>query len=65
MKTETLGRANELNIKTPPTPHRCPVCGGSGVVPNGFYRQSNGEWVSSSTAPEICRSCNGTGIVWG
>jgi len=46
------------------TPHRCPVCGGNGQVPNGFYRQTSGNWSSTSTIPEICRSCNGTGLVW-
>lgn len=45
-------------------PYRCPICGGTGQVPNGFYDQTNGNWSTSSTIPELCRSCNGTGIVW-
>jgi len=46
-------------------PHRCPVCGGNGLVPSGFYDQVSGEWWSSDASSETCRSCNGTGIVWG
>lgn len=44
--------------------HRCPVCNGNGLVPNGFYMQTSGHWSTSSIAAEMCRSCNGTGIVW-
>ena len=46
-------------------PHRCPVCNGNGLVPNGFYIQTSGHWSISSITPEACRCCNGTGIVWG
>ena len=46
-------------------PHRCPVCNGSGLVPNGFYMQTSSHWSTSSITPEICRSCGGTGVVWG
>ena len=45
-------------------PHRCPVCAGTGLVPNGFYMQNRDYYATSSTTPETCRSCNGTGIVW-
>jgi DnaJ-class molecular chaperone len=45
-------------------PHRCPVCGGNGLVPNGFYDQTSGQWPSCSTLPETCRSCNGTGVIF-
>ena len=45
-------------------PHRCPVCNGNGLVPNGFYMQTSGHWSTSSITPEMCRSCGGTGIVW-
>jgi DnaJ-class molecular chaperone len=44
-------------------PYRCPVCEGNGFVPNGFYNQVSGQWSTSSLAPEICRSCQGTGYV--
>ena len=48
------------------TPFVCPVCNGRGLVPNGFYRAIGGQgWSSSSLEPEKCRSCWGTGIVWG
>ena len=46
-------------------PYRCPVCRGNGQVDNGFYNQTTGDWSSTSTAPETCRSCQGTGVVWG
>ena len=46
------------------TPHRCPICGGNGLVPNGFYTQVAGTWDNTSTAPEQCRSCDGTGVIW-
>jgi len=45
-------------------PYCCPVCGGNGLVPNGFYNQCSGQWLTTSTTPEMCRSCNGTGVVW-
>lgn len=46
-------------------PHVCPVCNGNGKVPNGFYNQTSGYVSSTSTTPETCQSCHGTGIVWG
>ena len=42
---------------------RCPVCNGNGLVPEGFYRQTSGCWGSTSTTPETCQSCKGTGFV--
>lgn len=45
-------------------PHKCPVCGGNGLVPAGFYEQVTGEWVSASTEFEQCWTCQRTGIVW-
>lgn len=44
-------------------PYRCPVCGGNGLVANGFYRQTSGMWSSTSTEPEKCRACDGKGYV--
>lgn len=38
----------------------CPICSGKGFVPNGFY---NFGGVSSTTAPELCRSCYGKGYI--
>ena len=46
------------------TPHRCPICGGTGQVQAGFYNQFGGQWSTTSIAPETCRTCHGTGIVW-
>jgi hypothetical protein len=37
-------------------PFVCPVCGGTGDVAAGFYRED-----STQTS---CRSCSGTGVVW-
>ena len=39
----------------------CPVCGGRGIVPAGFY---NSELVTTSASEEACRSCRGSGLVW-
>lgn len=45
------------------TPFCCPVCGGNGIRPQGFYTQTTGMWTSSG-GTEQCRSCTGTGVVW-
>ena len=42
---------------------RCPVCGGNGLVPNGFYSQTSGCWPSTGTGGETCRSCGGKGYI--
>lgn len=47
------------------TPFRCPVCGGNGIVAGGFYGQTSGQWLSAEVYSEECRSCKGTGVVWG
>ncbi|MBQ7275894.1 MAG: hypothetical protein IJS58_01465 [Bacilli bacterium] len=41
----------------------CPVCGGNGIVSNGFYNHTGNTWVTSTTVPEQCRSCHGKGYV--
>lgn len=48
------------------TPHKCPVCNGSGLVRNGFYTalNPNQTYTAINTAPEQCRSCGGSGIIW-
>lgn len=44
-------------------PHRCPVCSGKGIVPNGFYSTSK-DWSTTSLTPETCRACMGKGIIF-
>ena len=39
----------------------CPVCGGTGQVPAGFYDPP--DYHTTYTWPETCRSCNGLGYV--
>lgn len=44
-------------------PYSCPVCGGRGIVPYGFYEI--GTVSTNSPAIDQCRSCAGSGVVWG
>lgn len=51
---------------TPPaTPHRCPVCVGSGLVsrPPGVAGDLP-SFASSSFGPWPCGPCGGTGVLW-
>ena len=41
-------------------PYACPICGGKGKVDRSFYENP-----STDASPMTCRSCQGTGIVWG
>jgi len=41
---------------------KCPVCNGKGVLPHGFYITSE-TFITSSTEDEICKTCNGQGII--
>lgn len=43
--------------------HACPVCMGRGFVSGGFYSSVGQTWVSSTTLPEECRSCQGKGYI--
>ena len=45
-------------------PHRCPVCLGHGNVPGGFYNCVPGGTPTSTNTSEICRSCNGAGVIY-
>ena len=54
-----IGEANHGCVPT----QKCPVCGGNGIVPNGFYTQTTGQWATSDVTPDKCRTCQGTGIV--
>lgn len=42
----------------------CPVCGGKGLVPTGFYTAIGTPYYSTTgTFPETCRSCSGKGYI--
>lgn len=42
----------------------CPVCGGKGLVPNGFYLAVGTSYYSTTNiSPETCRSCGGKGYI--
>ena len=61
----TLTREDITGLPATRHPFTCPVCGGNGMVPNGFYRQTSGQWSSGDLSNETCRSCSGSGVVWG
>ena len=41
---------------------RCPVCGGRGFVPCGFYQSSSDTYLSGG-GTETCQSCDGFGYI--
>ena len=41
----------------------CPVCGGNGLVQQGFYLSVTGHFASNTTQFEQCRTCLGQGYV--
>ena len=43
-------------------PHKCPICGGRGIVQGGFYSTTNNSWTTNRSV-EPCRQCSGTGII--
>lgn len=43
-------------------PYKCPICSGTGKVPHLFYSTNTS---SSNGEPIMCKTCSGTGIVWG
>jgi len=45
-------------------PYRCPVCEGRGIVPAGFYGPYATQSSQVTVAPEPCRTCGQTGVVW-
>lgn len=71
MKKETVqipmlenNGGNAYRILNTKKPFTCLVCIGRGFVSGGFYSSTGNSWVTTTTAPETCRSCNGTGVVW-
>jgi hypothetical protein len=42
-------------------PYRCPICGGRGFVPVGFYATLT---YTTSVTTDPCRSCAGDGVLW-
>lgn len=53
----------DKNLQSP-IPHKCPVCGGRGLLPSGFYIPNPNSTSGSSTLPVTCKSCGGTGVLW-
>ena len=45
-------------------PYECSVCGGNGLVTEGFYSQTSWTWATSGCGTEPCRSCKGTGVIF-
>lgn len=45
-------------------PYKCPVCGGTGKVLAGFYSPYGFSGTTSIPGGEICRTCNGVGVIW-
>lgn len=52
------------NEPLPASPYTCSICLGRGVVSEGSYPSLGAVWISNGMY-EVCRSCNGDGIVWG
>lgn len=60
----TYGTININMQSTHLVAQKCPVCNGTGYVPYGFYTQNlQGQWTTSATGHETCRSCHGLGYV--
>jgi len=47
------------------TPHKCPVCDGTGLVSRPPWVAGDQlEWSDTSTSPHPCRACGGSGVLW-
>lgn len=42
---------------------KCPVCGGRGIVPPGFYNLDTSSTTAANSV-ETCRSCQGSGVIY-
>ena len=52
------------NTETKKQPYKCPVCGGKGRVPAGFYSCYHDTCITDASDVQ-CRTCKGEGIIWG
>lgn len=66
-KVEELEAKNLLQpvVSKSLTPHRCPICGGNGLVSGAFYTSLLGCGGTSTNVTDKCRQCDGQGILWG
>ncbi len=47
------------------TPHKCPVCDGTGKVSRPPHIAGDQKsWMDSSSGPYDCQPCLGTGVLW-
>jgi len=48
------------------TPHKCPVCDGTGLVsrPPGVSGDQESWYGTWQAGPYPCKTCNGTGVLW-
>lgn len=58
-----MHRRGLLPIET--KPHKCPICVGNQTIVTGYYRPTGNVLHGNGYEEETCRTCNGTGIVWG
>lgn len=48
------------------TPHKCPVCDGTGLVSRPPHIAGDvDQWTDSGGGPYSCKPCGGAGILWG
>jgi len=61
-----LEPVEEYKITARVRPYKCPVCDGAGLVSRPPHIAGDVyEWPDSQTGPYPCKSCSGTGILWG
>ena len=41
----------------------CPKCNGSGIISSFAKTHTSNYWVNTSTVPQVCKNCGGTGKV--
>jgi hypothetical protein len=50
-----------IQLSQTPLPYRCVICGGTTIVPKGFYLP---DFDGDTRESEVCRACHGTGVIW-